>query len=45
MAKKDNSGKFKTGNSLIGYVFHKKRGSGYITFSTLKEAKKRGYKK
>jgi len=39
------AGKFKTGNSLIGYIFHKKRGTGYITFKTLTEARKKGYYK
>jgi|25BtaG_2_1085352.scaffolds.fasta_scaffold02229_4 hypothetical protein len=30
-------------NKLVGYTFHKKKGSGYITFSTKTQARKRGY--
>ena len=40
---KTNAGRLKAGNKDIGYIFHKKRGSGYITFPTKTAAKKRGY--
>ena len=41
---KDNAGKLKTGNNLIGWIFYKKRGNGYITFKTKMAARKAGYK-
>jgi len=31
-------------NKFVGYTFHKKRGIGYVTFSTKTEARKKGYK-
>jgi len=41
--KKTNAGRLKTGNKHIGWIFYKKRGSGYITFPTKAAARKRGY--
>jgi len=40
---KTNAGRLKTGNKHIGWIFYKKRGGGYITFSTKAAARKRGY--
>jgi len=41
--RKTNAGRLKAGNKQIGYIFHKKRGSGYVTFSTKTAARKKGY--
>ena len=31
-------------NKFVGYTFHKKKGTGYVTFGTKTEARKKGYK-
>lgn len=43
---KKSKGKFKTGNEHIGFIFHtdnKKENYPYITFPTMKDAKRKGY--
>lgn len=39
----DNSGRLAAGNRHIGWIFYKKKGSGYVTFKTKGAARKRGY--
>ena len=42
---KNNRGKIAgPSNELVGYTFYKKTGSGYVTFKTKTEARRKGYK-